>query len=84
MTRELRRFGVRIEEEPDGMIIHAGTEVHGAACRSYKDHRIAMALAIAGLGAVGETIIRDAECVNVTYPRFIDDFNALGARFRVF
>ena len=84
MTRELRRFGVCIEEEPDGMVIHGGTELHGAACNSYKDHRIAMALAIAGLGALGETIIRDAECVNVTYPRFIDDFNALGARFRVF
>ena len=51
---------------------------------SYKDHRIAMALAVAGLAVHGETIIRDAECVSVTYPGFIDDFKALGARFRVF
>ncbi len=84
MTRELRRLGVRIEELPDGMVITGGCELHGAALNSYKDHRIAMALAVAGLGAFGETIIRDAECVSVTYPKFIGDFNALGARFRIF
>ena len=83
MTRELRRMGVRVEEFPDGMTITGGV-LHGAAVNSYKDHRIAMALAVAGLGASGETIIRDAECVGVTYPKFMDDFNALGARFRIF
>lgn len=84
MTRELRRFGVVVEELPDGMIITGSGELHGAAVNSYKDHRIAMALAVAGLAVHGETIIRDAECVSVTYPGFIDDFKALGARFRVF
>lgn len=83
MTRELRRMGVRIEEHPDGMTILGGM-LNGAAVNSYKDHRIAMALAIAGLAAEGETIIRNAECVAVTYPKFIEDFNKLGAGFRKF
>lgn len=83
MTRELRKMGARVEEFPDGMSITGGG-LHGAAVNSYKDHRIAMALAVAGLAAAGETLIRDAECVSVTYPKFIEDFNALGARFRVF
>lgn len=83
MTRELRKMGVRVEEHPDGMTITGGP-LTGSAVNSYKDHRIAMALAVAGLAADGETIIRDAECVSVTYPGFIRDFNQLGAGFRCF
>lgn len=83
MTRELRKMGISVEEHPDGMTITGG-QLSGTAVNSYKDHRIAMALAVAGLAAEGETIIRDAECVAVTYPKFIEDFNRLGAEFRCF
>ena len=56
-----------------------------AALESYKDHRIAMSLAVAGLAAdknsPNPTIVNDAECAAVTYPSFLEDFNALGANF---
>jgi len=47
------------------------------------DHRIVMALAIAGLAAAGETMVSDAEAAAVTYPDFVSDFRRLGADFRV-
>lgn len=80
MTKELRTMGAVIEELPDGMVIHEsalkGTEVHG-----YNDHRIVMALAIAGMGAEGRTSVDTAESAGVTYPDFIKDMKALGADF---
>ena len=81
MTAELRKMGIRIEEHPDGMTIYGGT-LKGTAVESYKDHRIAMALAVAGLAAEGETVIHEAECAGVTYPGFFADFRKLGASFR--
>jgi 3-phosphoshikimate 1-carboxyvinyltransferase len=79
ITKELRKMGANIEELSDGLIIHQsklkGTEVYG-----YDDHRMVMSLAIAGMASEGNTIIDTAESVSVTYPTFIKDFNALGAR----
>ena len=80
MTRELRKMGAIIEELPDAMII-TGSKLHGAVVDSWKDHRLAMALAVAALAAEGTTEIVDAESCAVTYPDFIKDFQALGARF---
>ena len=80
MTRELKKMGISVTELPDGMIIEGG-KPKGAVLESYGDHRIAMALAVAGLAAEGETIIRDAECAAVTYPAFFEAFRALGADF---
>ena len=80
MTRELQKMGIKITELPDGMIIEGG-KPKGAVLESYGDHRIAMALAVAGLAAEGETIIRGAECAAVTYPAFFKAFKALGADF---
>jgi 3-phosphoshikimate 1-carboxyvinyltransferase len=75
---ELSKMGANIEELPDGLIIHQsqlkGTNVHG-----YDDHRMVMSLAIAGLGASGDTIIDTAESAAVTYPGFVKDFKQLGA-----
>lgn len=81
MTAELRKMGIQVEEHPDGMTIRGGV-LRGAEVESYKDHRIAMALAAAGLAAEGKTVIRDAECAGVTYPGFFSDFKRLGASFR--
>ena len=75
-------MGVNVTELPDGMIIEGGTP-SGAVLESYGDHRIAMALAVAGLAARGKTVIRDAECAAVTYPAFFDAFRALGADFSI-
>ncbi|MDD4665652.1 MAG: 3-phosphoshikimate 1-carboxyvinyltransferase [Clostridia bacterium] len=66
----LTRLGGRVEELPDGLRIQGGASLRGAFCRSFGDHRIAMALAIAALGAEGETVIDDAEAVEVSFPGF--------------
>lgn len=66
----LCRLGGRVEELPDGLRIHGGYPLQGAVCKSYGDHRIAMALAIAGLRAEGPTLIEDAEAIDVSFPGF--------------
>ena len=80
MTRELRKMGANIEEYHDRMVIR-GAKLHGAEVSSYKDHRIAMALAVAALAADSPTVILDAESCAVTYPDFIADFKNMGADF---
>ncbi len=66
----LRAFGVDVKEAPDGMTIHGGSRLKGATVESFGDHRIAMAFAIAGLHADGETVIKNSECVATSYPNF--------------
>ncbi len=82
MTRELRKMGAKITELEDGMVIE-GTKLRGAVVDGYGDHRIVMAMAIAGLAAEGETIVKGAEAAAVTYPDFIKDFVSLGAYFKI-
>ena len=55
---------------PDGIIVEGPSALRGATVESNGDHRIAMALAIAGLAATGPTTIEDADCVAVSYPEF--------------
>jgi len=76
-ARELRRLGAEVEERPDGLVIHGGTRLRGAACASDGDHRLAMTVAVAGLLAEGETVVEDAGCVNVSYPTFWHDLAAI-------
>jgi 3-phosphoshikimate 1-carboxyvinyltransferase len=66
----LRAMGGQVEEFDDGMEITGGAPLHAATIESHGDHRIAMAFAIAGLFARGETIIRNTDCVNTSYPGF--------------
>ncbi|MCR4443022.1 MAG: 3-phosphoshikimate 1-carboxyvinyltransferase [Peptococcaceae bacterium] len=73
----LSRLGGRVEELPDGLRIWGGRRLRGATCQSRRDHRIAMALAVAGLRAEGETIIENAEAISVSYPDFIDTIERL-------
>jgi len=78
IAKELRKMGADITEIEEGLRIRhsclKGTEVH-----SYLDHRMAMSLAVAALGAEGETRISSIECVAKTFPTFLRDFNSLGA-----
>jgi len=74
-TAALRRFGADIDELPDGMVIRGRRSLHGATVASQGDHRLAMALAVAGLLAEGETVVQDAEAVAVSYPRFWEDIH---------
>jgi 3-phosphoshikimate 1-carboxyvinyltransferase len=69
----LRAMGARVVEQPDGMVIDGGHPLQGAEVDSYGDHRIAMAAAVAALGAAGETVIRDPDAVAVSFPGFWDE-----------
>ncbi|MEA1960987.1 MAG: 3-phosphoshikimate 1-carboxyvinyltransferase [Bacillota bacterium] len=77
ITVELRRFGVDIAETEDGLIINGGGNYSGAVCESYHDHRIAMSCALMGLISSGQTVIRDAECISVSFPGFEQTLNDL-------
>lgn len=70
MTAELAKMGVEIIPTDDGMVINGEARLKGAVCESHDDHRIAMALAIAGLRAKGETVIRNSGCVDISFPGF--------------
>ena len=67
---ELSRLGANIEERPDGMAIHGTGRLNGALCQSHGDHRLAMALGVAGLLADGETEVEGEDVAAVSYPRF--------------
>ncbi len=73
IVKELRKMGADMEEKPDGIVIRS-SPLHGALVFSHKDHRMAMSLSVAGLGAKGDTIVEDVECVNKTFPSFLQDF----------
>lgn len=79
MATELRKMGADIEELDDGMIIYGPAKLKGTLVRSYGDHRTAMALAIAGLVADGQTVVEDIGCINTSFPGFIETFKKLGA-----
>ena len=72
LTTNLKAMGAQVEEYADGMVIHGGRPLHGARLHSYGDHRIAMAFAVAGLFAEGETVIEDCACIETSYPTFSD------------
>ena len=78
MTIELRKMGARIEEQPDGITVQGPTRLRGAHVSSHADHRVAMALAVAGTVASGETVLSGAEVIQESYPGFSDTLRALG------
>jgi 3-phosphoshikimate 1-carboxyvinyltransferase len=75
----LRAMGASVEEFPDGMRVagRSAGKLRGAKVESHGDHRIAMALSVAALGAQGDTTIRDAECVGVSFPEFFTTLERL-------
>ncbi len=77
VAHHLAAMGADVHELPDGLIIEGGRPLHGARLASHGDHRIAMAFAIAGLFAEGETVIEDADCVETSYPGFAEQLKRL-------
>jgi 3-phosphoshikimate 1-carboxyvinyltransferase len=77
LARELAKMGVRLDERPDGLAVPGGQRFRGARVASGGDHRMAMALAVAGLIADGETVVDDTACVHTSFPTFVDTLNAL-------
>jgi 3-phosphoshikimate 1-carboxyvinyltransferase len=82
LAENLRRMGASVEERPDGLNVEGRVagKLRGAEIDPRGDHRIAMAFAVAGLGAEGNTIIREADCAAVSFPTFFDELNRLAER----
>ena len=78
MATELGRMGVDVDEYEDELVVHDG-DIEGATVDGHGDHRIVMALAVAALVADGETTIRGAEHVDVSFPGFFEVLSGLGA-----
>jgi 3-phosphoshikimate 1-carboxyvinyltransferase len=73
----LTAMGARITALDDGWTVNGPSALQGARVSSHGDHRVAMALAVAGLLAEGVTEIEDAECVEISYPGFFDQLESL-------
>ena len=81
MSRQLRRLGVDVEEQPDGAVVRGG-RVLGGRVESEGDHRIAMSLAVLALVAEGPVEIDDAEWIRTSYPDFARHLETLGVRLQ--
>jgi 3-phosphoshikimate 1-carboxyvinyltransferase len=67
---ELKKMGACIKEKEDGFIVEGPSKLKGSVYESYNDHRIAMSLAVAALLAEGKTIIKNSECIDISFPGF--------------
>ncbi len=78
MTSELKKLGAYIEETPDGLIIDGVKTLMAAKVEGWNDHRIVMALTVAGIKTFGSIRIEGAEAIKKSYPGFFDDVRSLG------
>lgn len=78
LVEEFSKLNIRIDLKEDQMFVTGG-QVKGARVNSREDHRIAMAEAVAALGAEGEVFIKDSHCITKSYPGFFDDLRMIGA-----
>jgi 3-phosphoshikimate 1-carboxyvinyltransferase len=83
LQEEFGKLGVEIQLSGDRMLVAGGRPMHGAIVHSRHDHRIAMACAVAGLKAAGETVIEEAQAIDKSYPDFYEHLKALGAGMRM-
>ena len=72
VVTNLKKMGADAEEMPDGMIIRGKSKLKGTELETFGDHRIALAFAIAGLDADGETIIKDSKWADISFPGFFN------------
>ena len=78
ISQELNKLGAKVEIIGDSLKITGVKELRGGECDAWNDHRIAMSLAVASIRSTAPIIIRGAECVSKSYPRFFEDFRMLG------
>jgi 3-phosphoshikimate 1-carboxyvinyltransferase len=81
VATELGRLGARVEEAPDGLVVHGGAPLHAGRIDTHHDHRIAMAFTAIGAVVPGVEL-SDPGCVAKTYPGFFDDVARLGVGVR--
>lgn len=77
VVKMLRAFGAGVEEFTDGFVVHGAKKITGAVSETSADHRLAMSAAVAGLAAQGDTVVRGAECVHISYPGFFNTLKKL-------
>ena len=77
VATNMRALGANVTEHDDGLSIVGPSRLTGAAVSSFGDHRVAMAMAVAGMVADGTTEINGAESVDISYPRFFADLSTL-------
>jgi 3-phosphoshikimate 1-carboxyvinyltransferase len=82
MAEELKKMDVAVEELPDGLIIHGGRP-RPAALHGWADHRIVMALSLAGLSLDGRSGIDTAEAISVTFPDYVELMKSIGAKMKL-
>jgi 3-phosphoshikimate 1-carboxyvinyltransferase len=74
IVKELTKMGANILENEDGFEIMGPTDLRGGVVNSYFDHRIAMSLVVAASYAGGQTVISQRECINISYPDFLESY----------
>jgi 3-phosphoshikimate 1-carboxyvinyltransferase len=79
MAKELGKLGADVEELPDGLVIHGGRKLYPADLHGYDDHRIVMAMSIAGMILEGTTTVDTAQAAGVTFPDYVPLMQSLGA-----
>jgi 3-phosphoshikimate 1-carboxyvinyltransferase len=82
ISREMKKLGVKVDEKEDGLILYPSNNLKGAHLNSENDHRLFMAFCIAGM-YIGNCSVTDPESVNVSYPKFIEEMNSIGARLTI-
>ena len=82
MAEELRKIGISVEELADGLIIEGGCP-RAAELKGRSDHRIVMALSLAGLGLEGQCSIDTAEAMSVTFPNYVELMKSIGANMEL-
>jgi len=82
MKEELSKMGADIQETEDGLVIKK-SKLKGAKVNGHDDHRVVMALSLAGLIADGTTEIETAEAINVTFPDYVEIMKNIGANMEV-
>jgi 3-phosphoshikimate 1-carboxyvinyltransferase len=79
LASELRKMGGRLSERADGLVVSGPTRLEGTQVDSHGDHRLGMALAVAGLVARRPTRVQNAECIEDSFPGFVETMRSLGA-----
>ena len=84
MKRELEKLGAVVTEGDTYLEVQGGNKLHGGEVESYKDHRIAMAMAVCGMALKEDhVVVKDAECCSVSFPNFYKTMNTIGANFTI-
>ena len=81
LARELKKLGVKVKENDDGLILEAPSNSKPAELNSENDHRLFMAFCIAGM-YIGDCSVTNPESIEISYPNFISDMNKVGGKIK--